>query len=147
MSYKKASDVLNYWFGGGDRSKRPRWFGGGEEATQEIRNKFGTLVSEDIQFLVLYLSRNATPVITYVDNISSLHRAIHILICLYCFSSSVFISFFIGVYCLYYPLNIFPTQEKSENWVIRRGGRAAVGYQCWGFPQVAPNFFGKLRVF
>ena len=46
MSYKEANDVLNYWFGGGDRSKRPRWFGGGEEAVQEIRDKFGTLVSE-----------------------------------------------------------------------------------------------------
>ena len=48
MSYKEANDVLNYWFGGGDRSKRPRWFGGGEEAAQEIRDKFGTLVSEDL---------------------------------------------------------------------------------------------------
>ena len=48
MSYKEANDVLNYWFGGGDRSKRPRWFGGGEEAVQEIRDKFGTLVSEDV---------------------------------------------------------------------------------------------------
>ena len=51
MSYKKASDVLNYWFGGGDRTKRPRWFGGGEEATQEIRNKFGTLVSDSPLFV------------------------------------------------------------------------------------------------
>ena len=48
MSYKEANDVLNYWFGGGDRLKRPRWFGGGEEATQEIRDKFETLVSEYI---------------------------------------------------------------------------------------------------
>ena len=56
MSYKEANDVLNYWFGGGDRSKRPRWFGGGEEAAQEIRDKFGTLVSEDLSIL----SRNAT---------------------------------------------------------------------------------------
>ena len=46
MSYKEANDVLNYWFGGGDRSKRPRWFRGGEEAAQEIRDKFETLVSE-----------------------------------------------------------------------------------------------------
>ena len=60
MSYKEANDVLNYWFGGGDRSKRPRWFGGGEEAAQEIRDKFETLVS----VLVLYLSRNATLVVT-----------------------------------------------------------------------------------
>ena len=48
MSYKEANDVLNYWFGGGDRSKRPRWFAGGEEAAQEIRDKFGTLVGEDV---------------------------------------------------------------------------------------------------
>ena len=60
MSYKEANDVLNYWLGGGDRSKRPRWFGGGEEAAQELRDKFGTLVSEDFTVLVLYLSRNAT---------------------------------------------------------------------------------------
>ena len=58
MSYKEANDVLNYWFGGGDRSKRPRWFRGGEEATQEIRDKFETLVSESI-VVVLSLSRNA----------------------------------------------------------------------------------------
>ena len=45
MSYKEANDVLNYWFGGGDRSKRPRWFRGGEEAAQEIRDKFEMLVS------------------------------------------------------------------------------------------------------
>ena len=48
MSYKEANDVLNYWFGGGDRSKRPRWFGGGEQAAQEIRDKFVTLVGEDV---------------------------------------------------------------------------------------------------
>ncbi|XP_020603702.1 uncharacterized protein LOC110042677 [Orbicella faveolata] len=46
MSYKEANDVLNYWLGGGDRSKRPRWFGGGEEAAQELRDKFGTLVEK-----------------------------------------------------------------------------------------------------
>jgi len=46
MSYKEANDVLTYWFGGGVISKRPRWFGGGEEAAQEIRDKFETLVSE-----------------------------------------------------------------------------------------------------
>lgn len=44
MSYKEANDVLYYWFGGGDPSKRARWFGGGEEAAKEIRDKFGTLV-------------------------------------------------------------------------------------------------------
>ena len=54
MSHKEANDVLNYWLGGGDRSKRPRWFGGGEEAVQEIRDKFGTLVSEDSTVLFLY---------------------------------------------------------------------------------------------
>ncbi|KAL9982320.1 hypothetical protein ACROYT_G004348 [Oculina patagonica] len=46
MSYKEANEVLNYWFGGGDRSKRPRWFEGGEEAAQEIRDKFGALVEK-----------------------------------------------------------------------------------------------------
>jgi len=46
MSYKEANDVLNYWFGGGDRSKRPRWFRGGEEATPEIRDKFEMLVEK-----------------------------------------------------------------------------------------------------
>ena len=44
MSYKEANDVLNYWFGAGDPSKRPKWFGGGEETTEEIRKKFGALV-------------------------------------------------------------------------------------------------------
>lgn len=44
--YKEANDVLNYWFGGGDRSKRPKWFGGGEEAAQEIRDKFEPLVEK-----------------------------------------------------------------------------------------------------
>lgn len=43
--YKEANDVLNYWFGGGDRSKRPKWFGGGEEAAKEVKDKFGPLVS------------------------------------------------------------------------------------------------------
>ena len=47
MSYKEANDVLNYWFGGGDRSKRARWCGGGEEAAREIREKFGDLVRND----------------------------------------------------------------------------------------------------
>lgn len=46
MSYKEANDVLNYWFGAGDPSKRPKWFGGGEETTEEIRNKFGLLVEK-----------------------------------------------------------------------------------------------------
>jgi len=46
MSYKEANDVLTYWFGGGVISKRPRWFGGGEEAAQEIRDKFDTLVEK-----------------------------------------------------------------------------------------------------
>ncbi|CAH3117295.1 unnamed protein product [Porites lobata] len=46
MSYKEANDVLNYWFGAGDPSKRPKWFGGGEETTEEIRNKFGALVEK-----------------------------------------------------------------------------------------------------
>lgn len=46
MSYKEANDVLYYWFGGGDPSKRARWFGGGEEAAKEIRDKFGTLVEK-----------------------------------------------------------------------------------------------------
>ena len=43
--YKEANDVLNYWFGGGGRSKRPKWFGGGEEAAKEVKDKFGPLVS------------------------------------------------------------------------------------------------------
>ena len=45
MSYQEANDVLYYWFGGGDRSKRPRWCGGSEEAAKEIREKFEALVS------------------------------------------------------------------------------------------------------
>ena len=44
MSYKEANDVLYYWFGGGDPSKRARWFGGGEETAKEIKDKFGPLV-------------------------------------------------------------------------------------------------------
>lgn len=44
--YKEANDVLNYWFGGGDRSKRPKWFGGGEEAAKEVKDKFGPLVEK-----------------------------------------------------------------------------------------------------
>ena len=47
MSYEEANAVLNYWFGGGDRSKRPQWCKGGEEAAKEIRGKFGALVGED----------------------------------------------------------------------------------------------------
>ena len=47
MSYKEANEVLNYWFGGGDPSKRPRWFGGGEETAKEIKDKFGALVRND----------------------------------------------------------------------------------------------------
>jgi len=46
MSYKEANEVLNYWFGGGDPSKRPRWFGGGEETAKEIKDKFGPLVEK-----------------------------------------------------------------------------------------------------
>ena len=45
--YKEANDVLNYWFAGGDRSKRPKWCGGGEEAAKDIRDKFGPLVGKN----------------------------------------------------------------------------------------------------
>ena len=50
MSYKEANDVLNYWYGGGDPSKRARWFGGGEEGAREIREKFGDLVRKDTSY-------------------------------------------------------------------------------------------------
>ena len=48
MSNQEANEVLQYWFGGGDRSKRPRWFGGKEQTTQEIRDRFGGLVRDTL---------------------------------------------------------------------------------------------------
>jgi uncharacterized protein (DUF924 family) len=45
MSADDWNAVLNYWFGGGNPEKRPQWFGGGEKAAEEIRQKFGPLVS------------------------------------------------------------------------------------------------------
>ena len=38
--------VLDYWFGGGDPSKRAKWFGAGEKGDQEIRERFNDLVSK-----------------------------------------------------------------------------------------------------
>ncbi|XP_020913602.1 uncharacterized protein LOC110251250 [Exaiptasia diaphana] len=46
MSGREWGAVLDYWFGGGDPSKRPKWFGGGEAGAQEIREKFGHLVEK-----------------------------------------------------------------------------------------------------
>ena len=60
MSYKEANEVLNYWFGGGDPSKRPQWFGGGEEAVKEIKDKFGPLVCKAISLAGLYLNQPFT---------------------------------------------------------------------------------------
>lgn len=45
MSAEEWNAVLDYWFGGGDPQKRAKWFGGGDPAAEEIRQKFGPLVS------------------------------------------------------------------------------------------------------
>lgn len=44
MSMSEANAVLTYWYGGGDKEKRPKWFGGGEKGAEEIKQKFGDLV-------------------------------------------------------------------------------------------------------
>ena len=45
MSMSDANAVLDYWYGGGDKEKRPQWFGAGEKGAQEVKRKFGHLVS------------------------------------------------------------------------------------------------------
>ena len=43
--------VLDYWFSSGDRSK---WFGGGPQVDEEIKEKFGSLVSQFSPLLLPY---------------------------------------------------------------------------------------------
>lgn len=55
MSSGQHSDmwqsVLDYWFSAGDPSK---WFGGGPQVDEEIKEKFGSLVSQFSPLLLLY---------------------------------------------------------------------------------------------
>lgn len=55
MSSGQHSDmwlsVLDYWFSAGDPSK---WFGGGPQVDEEIKEKFGSLVSQFSPLLLPY---------------------------------------------------------------------------------------------
>lgn len=55
MSSGQHSDmwqsVLDYWFSSGDPSK---WFGGGPQVDEEIKDKFGSLVSQFSPLLLPY---------------------------------------------------------------------------------------------
>ena len=129
MSYKEANDVLNYWFGGGDRSKRPRWFGGGEEAAQELRDKFGTLVSEDVWSSICHATLRTLSL--YFVNLSSSGNSYpFILFQLQC------------IYCVYYPLNIFPTQG-----IRKSGNRGLLNISARAFHKLLRNFLAKFWYF
>ena len=55
MSSGQHSDmwqsVLDYWFSSGDPRK---WFGGGPQVDEEIKEKFGSLVSQFCPLLLPY---------------------------------------------------------------------------------------------
>ena len=144
MSYKEANDVLNYWFGGGDRSKRPRWFGGGEEAAQEIRDKFETLVSE--HFGPLFVMQRYGRCHAMSSN-SKRATKVFIFICQFIFlyivsapCSVCLLAFLIGSLSLLY----FKYVYNTRNLEIKESG--AVEYHL-SFPQVARKLFGNFWYF